>query len=85
MDHWILTFISLISVWDIGKPDDNGGCLQISKNGSYSNQPCDNQKQYLCKRRFGIPNQCDEDDSWESIDNTCIQLSFSQLNYDDSR
>lgn len=41
--------------WDSGKPDSfSGDCLQLAKNGSFSNQNCNDVKAYICKRPMGL-------------------------------
>ncbi|RNA20258.1 macrophage mannose receptor 1-like, partial [Brachionus plicatilis] len=72
--------------WDSGKPDSTSGdCLQLAKNGSFSNKNCNDPKAYICKRPMGISTSCNVDDFWEPVNGTCIKVFEAKFSYDDSR
>lgn len=76
-----------LRTWDVGKPDGNGDCLFIQKNGTFRNGNCNERKAYMCKRPIGLSTGCDTDDLWEPVDKTCIKtvMTGNKLNYEDAR
>ncbi|CAH1781368.1 unnamed protein product [Owenia fusiformis] len=66
------------AAWGKGQPDnynDNEDCGEFwdSPNGVWNDEPCENWKRFICKRRNNVLDLCDLDDGWHPHLDKCYK------------